>query len=271
MKGTKYMKIFEINDEAEKLFIGILLYYEKDKTCIIELSDELDEWTAPLLLTSFVKKGIYTIPRDISFLWVQERVIPSGRQNIGSILTHHKLKSYDEMKLLELADGRCSQDALYIKKIESIPDYVRQRQLKNLIDIVALEGYHLLCFFTDMTIKKVDLKSFTGNSKIEKILTNERLFNSCKLGTGGYYATFNDSIDIPAWKLYKEGLTIPLQYKDFISFVQKNLYDTSDSCAELECSRQNITYLNKQNLLTPIKENVKGNLYLKGDVIKSRW
>ena len=102
MKGTKYMKIFEINDEADNLFIGNLLYYEKEKTFIIELSDELDEWTAPLLLTSFVKKGIYTIPRDISFLWVQERVIPSGRQNIGSILTHHKLKSYDEMKLLEL-------------------------------------------------------------------------------------------------------------------------------------------------------------------------
>ena len=54
------MKIFQIIDEENALLAGILLYYEKAKTCIIELPEYLDEWTAPLLFASYVKKKIYT-------------------------------------------------------------------------------------------------------------------------------------------------------------------------------------------------------------------
>ena len=56
------MKIYEIFDDENKISIGVLLYYEKQRSFIIELQDNLDEWSAPLLLTNFVKKGIYTIP-----------------------------------------------------------------------------------------------------------------------------------------------------------------------------------------------------------------
>ena len=121
------MKIFEIIDEENKLLAGILLYYEKEGTCIIELPEYLDEWTAPLLFASYVKKKIYTIPRDISFLWVKERVIPSGRQNIKSILAQHHMESYDEMKFLEISAGRCSQDSLYIRKIDDLPEFVKKK------------------------------------------------------------------------------------------------------------------------------------------------
>ena len=140
------MKIFEIIDEENRLNVGTLLYYEKEKAFIIELSEGLDEWTAPLLFTKRVKEGQLTIPRDLSYTWVKERVIPSGRQNIGSILTTHRLKEYDEMKLLELAEGRCSQDYLYIKKIDTQPEYVLKRQKKNLVDVTVLENSSILCF-----------------------------------------------------------------------------------------------------------------------------
>ena len=96
MRGIKFMKIFAIIDEETTLLTGILLYYEKEGTCVIELPEYLDEWTAPLLFTSYVKKKIYTIPRDISFLWVKERVIPSGRQNINDILAHHNIWKREE-------------------------------------------------------------------------------------------------------------------------------------------------------------------------------
>jgi hypothetical protein len=102
MKGTKYMKIFKIIDEENDLLSGVLLYYEKSRTAIIELPEYLDEWNAPLLFTGYIKKKIYTIPRDMSFCWIKERVIPSGRQNIGDILNTHHLKSYDEMQFLEI-------------------------------------------------------------------------------------------------------------------------------------------------------------------------
>ena len=57
----------------------------------------------------------------------------------------------------------------------------------------------------------------------------------------------------------------------FTSFVKRNIIDTTDACKELTCSRQNLSYMIKQGFLEPLKENVKGNLYSKGDVLKNTW
>ena len=205
------MKIFEIIDAELELSMGVLLYYEKEKTCIIELQAYLDEWTAPLLFTSYVKQHIYTIPRDISRLWVQERVIPSGRQNIKEILAHHNLKEYDEMTFLEISSGKCSQDSLYIKKIENLPEYVIDRTKYNIMECVMSEQRRLLCFFVDGTLKKIDLADISNLEGVDKIIRNEKLYQSGKVGTGGYFVTFNDSIDISARLLYERGERIPLR------------------------------------------------------------
>ena len=55
MRGIKFMKIFAIIDEETTLLTGILLYYEKEGTCVIELPEYLD----CLLYTS-------PSPRDLS-------------------------------------------------------------------------------------------------------------------------------------------------------------------------------------------------------------
>lgn len=265
------MKIFEIIDAELELSIGVLLYYEKEKTCIIELQEYLDEWTAPLLFTSYVKQHIYTIPRDISRLWVQERVIPSGRQNIKAILAHHNLKEYDEMIFLEISDGKCSQDSLYIKKIESLPEYVLVRTEHNIEECVMSEKQRLLCFFVDGTVKKIDLADICEIEGVDKIIKNDKLYQSGKVGTGGYFITFNDSIDLPSRILYERGERIPLCLGDFTAFVQNNVIDTTQSCNILQCSRQNVAYMVSHKQMIPIKEDVRGNLYLKGDVIRNQW
>lgn len=54
-------------------------------------------------------------------------MIPSGRQNIQSILNTHKLEQYDEMKMLEISEARCSQDSLFIKRKIELPDFVMKR------------------------------------------------------------------------------------------------------------------------------------------------
>lgn len=264
------MKIYEIYDEENSLSIGTLMYYEKERKYIIELQEYLDEWTVPLLFTSFVKRNIFTIPSQISYLWVKERVIPSGRQNINAILATHKLKEYDEMTFLEMSEGKCSQDMLYIKKLSSLPDYVKKRAEKNIIECSIADGQQLLCFFADGTIKKVDLSKLMDVEDIDKIINNQLLFETVKVGAGGYCITFNDSIEIPAKILRESGKTIPLTMNDFIRFVQKNVLDTSESCDILECTRQNLSYLVKEKSLAPIKENVKGNLYLKGDILRNK-
>ena len=54
MKGMRYLKIYEIIDSEYRRSVGVLLYYEKIKDFIIELKDDLDEWSAPLLFTNLV-------------------------------------------------------------------------------------------------------------------------------------------------------------------------------------------------------------------------
>lgn len=265
------MKLFEIRDSEQDMSIGVLQYYERSRAFIIELVQNLDEWTAPLLFTAYVKKGIFTISREDSFLWVKERVIPSGRQNISSILKTHKLPAYDEMKFLEISSGICSQDNMFIRPITELPQYVTDRQRKNLKEIVLLQNRQLLCFFEDGTVKKVALAKLKETAGVEYVLENDSLYNSGQIGVGGYYVTFNDSIDIPAWALYENGTKVPLDMDDFLTFVRRNILDTSESCELLECSRQNLAYLCGEGKTNPVKENVKGNLYLKGEIQKQKW
>ena len=184
MKGTKYMKIFKIIDEENDLLSGVLLYYEKSRTAIIELPEYLDEWNAPLLFTGYIKKKIYTIPRDMSFCWIKERVIPSGRQNIGDILNTHHLKSYDEMQFLEISDGRCSQDSLYIRKTDEVPMFVEERQQRNLKECVIVGNGRLLCFFYDGCVKKVDIATLDNvdADDIAKVIRHKGLYESGQIG-----------------------------------------------------------------------------------------
>lgn len=81
----------------------------------------------------------------------------------------------------------------------------------------------------------------------------------------------NESIDLPAWLLYDEESNIPLNLNDFKVFLKNNVLDTTESCDLLECSRQNMSYMVRKQQLTPVKEEVRGNLYLKGDVLRTLW
>lgn len=120
-------------------------------------------------------------------------------------------------------------------------------------------------------MKKVDLQDIESATGVDKVLRNESLYQSCQVGTGGHCITFDDFIDVPACLLYDEGMTIPLSKDDFISFARNNLLDTTESCAVLECSRQNISYMVKRGQLEEVKVNVKGNLYQKGDILRNMW
>ncbi len=265
------MKVYRISDSELGRSVGVLLYYERTKVFIVELEETLDEWTGPLLFTSFIKKRQFTIPRDISYLWVKERVIPNDRQNISSILANHKMEAYDEMRLMELSRGKCSQDSLFIEKISGLPEYVQERQKKNLKECFVSENRSIICFFKDETVKRVYPETLSNLYGLDKVLSNEKVLFSGRVGEGGYYMTFNDSFDIPASRLYEGGQVIPVSLSDFVSFVKRNTYDTTKSSSELNCSRQNISYLVNKGEIKPIKEEVKGNLYLKGEIISAKW
>ena len=267
------MKSYAIYDKGleRTSAIGYLFYYEKSKSFIIELCTDLDEWEAPLLFQGLVNKKIYTIPRDISLMWVRERVIPSGRQNLGSILRNHKLKDYNEMTFLALAKGKCSQDQCYIKEIseKDIPLEIKGRMQKNIRECFPTEGNQLVCLFKDDEVQMVDLSLLCEQHKdISHVLANRELLDTAKIGPGGYSIIFNDSIEIEVCDLRKIGQNLPLRLKDFLRFINRNIVDTTEACEMLQCSRQNLSYLVKEDKIKPTIYGTKENLYLRGDIEK---
>ena len=79
------MRIFAIKDESlsSQTVLGYLIYYENAKAFYIELPEDADPWETPLLLSTFVKRGERSVNSYWSRLWVEQRIIPPDRQNIG--------------------------------------------------------------------------------------------------------------------------------------------------------------------------------------------
>lgn len=265
------MKSYAIYDEQLERVepIGYLFYYEKAKSFIIELFSDIDEWQAPLLFQGLVKKNIYTIPKDIALMWVRERVIPSGRQNIGEILKTHKLKEYSEIAMLSLSKGRSSQDACYVKEVreEEIPECIKNRWLGNVVECYPTERGDIVCMFRDNTARLICLDRLLDKyPRITHVVKYRELLESVQVGVGGYSISFNESIEIAASDLIETGELLPLQASDFYGFVQKNIVDTTNACLLIECSRQNLSYLVREKRLKPILQGTKENLYTKGEI-----
>lgn len=249
--------------------IGYLFYYEKAEEFVIELCEDLEEWDAPLLFQGLVRQGIYTVSKEESLLWVKERVIPSGRQNIGMILKNHRLKEYSEMALLALSKGRCSQDACYLEEVpeENMPENITKRRRKNVRECFVTEDKQLLCMFKDNTVRKVDLTKLVDSyNSVVHVLKNEDILRSAKVGVGGYSVTFHGTIEVPAFELRKVGILLPLTTDDFCGFVRNTVIDTTEACDKMQCSRQNLSYMVKEGKVTPVIRGTKENLFLKGEI-----
>ena len=270
-QGYAFMKYYAIMDPEldRKSAVGYLYYYKKANAYIIELCEDIGEWEAPLLFQGLVKKGIYTVSKEIALLWVRERVIPSGRQNIGSILKNAKLKEYNEMALLSLSKGKCSQDSCYIKEVSEpeIPENIKKRSLYNVMECFPTKDRQIICLFMDHTVRRVNLEDLTEDyNGVSYILKNEALFQSVKVGVGGYSIVFNDSIEIDVSLLRKKGKLLSISTEDFFSFINRNIVDTTTACDIMQCSRQNLSYLVKAQKLTPVFNGTKENLYTRGAI-----
>lgn len=270
------MKIFAVKDETDttKRTLAWLIYYEMDKRFYIELPDDADPWETPLLLSSFLQRGERTVNAYWSRLWVQQRIVPSDRQNLGQILKENHLDSYDEFELLMLGSGRCAQDDYYLVPVteSDLPDSVLIRFEKRVEDVIPLAGKHLLIFFRDGTVKKYD-----GNVILEKdvsfapVLKSEELFQRVSVQTGGYGICWGENLNVPDTALYDGGKIVSLSLEDFLNFVENRVVNTTEAAELLECSRQNIEDLTRRGKLHPIKATPKNKLFLKSEIIQRKW
>lgn len=269
------MKIYAIkNDREPNRTLAFLLYYEKVKTFYIELEDDVDEWEAPLLLSTFVGKGKRTINAYWSKKWVRNRIIPQDRQNIGMILRDNHLKSYDEFELLRLGHGRCAQDDYFIEewKQDSLPDNVTQRFLYKVEDVVPLEDYRLLVFFMNGDTCKCSMKEYlSGRREYTPIITHKEIFENVQISTGNYGIHWGEQLQLLGKELYETGTKVDISRDDFISFVKNRVINAAETARVLNCSRQNINSLVKREQLIPIKSSEKETLFSKRDVQERLW
>ncbi len=270
------MKIFAIRDEEADTpkDIAWLLYYETEKLFFIELPDEADEWETPLLLSSFAKKGERTVNSYWSKLWVQQRIVPTDRQNIGQILKDNGLKEYDEFELLMLSMGRCAQDSYYLFQIEEqeMPSQIRHRFEKRVEDVISLGNNTLLVFFRDGTVRKCDLTDyFQEHDEFMVLMKKEEWFDRVQMETGGYGVIWDKNMRISDNALYSYGKKISLTMQDFEAFVAQRVINANEAAEILNCSRQNINDLIKRGKLHPIKSSSRNTLLLKSEVLKRNW
>ena len=270
------MKIFAIRDAADQSNkdLAYLLYYEIDKRFYIELPENADPWETPLLLSTFVKKGERSINSYWSRVWVQQRIVPSDRQNIGQILRDNGLKSYDEFAMLMLASGRCEQDDYYLVPIaeDALPPQIVRRLNRKIEDVVPLRNNCLLVFFRDGIIRKCDLSTYFEKENRFSILTKRPDYFACiQIQTGGYGVQWDENLSISYSVLYKMGHRIPLSAEDFKAFASERVINAAEAAEILNCSRQYINELVKTDKLHPIKATEKNTLFLKCEVLKRNW
>lgn len=97
------------------------LYYDEEKgafrLCFREDID-IKKDQPPAYVRLFLQGGKNEISGDLALLWVRDRIIPKERQNIAEILNRAGLTVYREVDMLELTNGRCTRDNLYLERIK---------------------------------------------------------------------------------------------------------------------------------------------------------
>lgn len=120
------MRTFAIVDASKRsrkrIQAAWLYYNEKTKQFSAKINKDYPTVKLPMLFEAYAKKGTYELNHEQVLPWVQERVVPHNRQNIGMVLKEHDLETYDEFPLLLASRGRSSQDNFVIEE-EILEDY----------------------------------------------------------------------------------------------------------------------------------------------------
>lgn len=269
------MKVFAIRNEfdSDHRNLAYLIYYNKAKKFYIELPDNTDQWDVPIILSSFVKGGELTVNSYWSKIWVQQRIVPSDRQNLGQILRDNNLKEYDEYELLMLTKGRCEQDDCYLVPIKQseLPKGIKKRMQRKIEYAIPLDKYKVIVFFRNGKAKLCDVSfAFDEIVKKNKKYGSYEVFKNLKTLAGGYGISWGSIVIIDDW-FYNNGKPIPLNIEDFKLILVNGTVNSAEAAELLDCSRQNIDDLIKRDKLHPIKVSGKNKMFLRDEVIKREW
>lgn len=94
-----------------------LTYNTESKEFHLSIPKDIDLIKSPITLSAYAENGIFELDAQQSLKWVQMRVEPPSRMNIGMFLRDCGITEYDEYPLLLAHKGKCSQDWLYIEEV----------------------------------------------------------------------------------------------------------------------------------------------------------
>ena len=114
------MRKFEIVDGSKRSSkpCASLTWDEGKDDVWIDIAVWASEFDVPMLFMPFIRKGERRIDGEWARRWVEERIVPSGRQNLGQVLRANNLQFYEPMALLIAGEGRCAQDDFYIREVQ---------------------------------------------------------------------------------------------------------------------------------------------------------
>lgn len=274
------MKAYAIRDASidKERDLAWLLYYEEERAFHIEICDDVDEWDVPLILSSFVRRGKRALDPYWSRMWVEQRIVPPDRQNLGMILKENGLQEYDEHKLLVLADGRCAQDECFIKPLKAgslPPELVRRLGLT--LSCVLARPDHTLLFFRDGLITGITDSALSDpavwepfHSSRESLsrrleLYRERL-SAMTLQPGGHGVILGEDRYLSADTLRERSTALPVTTQDFKAYIRQELIDTASAAALMGCTRQNIQDLVRRGKLRPVVTLTNNFLFLRSEL-----
>ena len=144
------LKICAIHNENKSGtgVIGYVLYHANEKEFSIELDERLSLSDVPIFFDAFIQKKMFTITDHFARKWVDQRIVPKNRQNLGMILKEAGLTEYDPYALLLWGGGRSSQDDCYIIRSDEknviFPGWFTKRLDEKIMYLCPLSGERAL-------------------------------------------------------------------------------------------------------------------------------
>lgn len=268
------MRIFAIKDEtlSTGTALAYLIYLEESKSFYIEIPDETDAWDLPHILSSFARRGIKSrsIDRYWSRRWVQYRIVPPERQNIGQIIRDSGLKEYDEFAFLMRSMGRCEQDDCYLEEIskQNLPAFLLKRWENRIDEVIPLGSPELLLFFSDGKMRRVNVEG-KGTMECAPFLLNQQRFEGVEIQPGGFGLEWGGKAQI-SYRELEDGESIDFPADILQKYVRLRLISMSEACRIMNCSRQNVDDLIRRDKLHPFENRSKTKWFRKSEIMSRK-
>lgn len=268
------MKIYAIRDDEERPYeeFGYLFYYETDKKFYIELLSDSDPGRMPFILRDKAEEKCYTLDSSWSRIWVQQRIIPAERQNLGSILKEYHLSEYDEYQMLLLANGRCEQDHCYLSPVseQDLPEEILSRRQRNLSYSIPIGPSEDLVSLCDGTLLRVRLDEIvrckTTEAMYKRLLAYYHRLHLA-IQQGGYEAEAADNVTFTAEEIRSHGENIRISDEELRRAMAESLINTAESAGILGCSRQYIQQCVTRGVIIPVRSFPKDAVFRKQDIL----